>query len=279
MSYECCFDGMSRVRRADNTTIFLKDVQLGDRLASVDTWTGDLVYSDVYYVRTRWEPQHSGMKLFEIVVDEPGEARPRKLRLTWDHLVYVQRKDRPVMGAPLSSGLHERLAKDVQAGDVVWVLPENATAHHSTSGKHQPLEPRVVTLVHEIVRYSPLTSVHTLAGPVVVDGVMASSYEWSSTMRYLENLEIRLLYYTFPSVLKSGMYQRMCDFFDDYVFEPIHHALRHAFGWLGWGAYHDLRVEAVPVARSHLEAAGGGAGVGAGQPPSWVRQPGLQSEL
>ena len=67
-----------------------------------------------------------------------------------------------------ADSVRERLAKDVVVGDTVWISPEWSTT----------LVARRVVGVKEVVRYTPLTSVHTLAGPVIVDGVLASSYEW-----------------------------------------------------------------------------------------------------
>lgn len=90
MHYTCCFDGTSTVLRADNRTVQLQDVQVGDKIASIDVRTGRMVFSDVYYVRTRMEPTRTGMKIYEVTVaDESSVSGSRVLRLTWDHLVYV----------------------------------------------------------------------------------------------------------------------------------------------------------------------------------------------
>lgn len=58
------------------------------------------------------------------------------------------------------------MARDVAVGNYLWVRASNGLVLRRVLSKSVSLETR------------PVVSVYTLAGPVLVDGVVASSYEW-----------------------------------------------------------------------------------------------------
>jgi len=208
MTYTCgCFDGEGRVTLADNTTVPLSQLRVGDRVLAMDTTTGAAVFSDVYYVATA-KADDAEASIVHIVVE--GHDQP--LRLTDGHLVWATdlAKWTPTANAA-RVGRHVRAA-DVLKGMFVWVAEGQGAAS---------LRPRRVEGVERVASTAPLVSVHTLAGPVVVDGVLASGYEENAAANMLEAAEARLLYRFAPSIAKSAWYQAHAQWWDAHVSEPL----------------------------------------------------------
>lgn len=211
-SYTCgCFADDSTVLRADNTTVALTSVRMGDMVQSINA-AGELEFSPVYYVR-EFNQAGANAKLVELTV----EGAARALRLTTDHLVYVSRFWAP---SATVAAAEEMMAADVKVGMYVWYA------------EGQKLALRRVDAVEVRDSVQRFVSMHTLAGPVVVDGVLASSYEWSSWWAALDNFELRTMFKYFPAVATSEWYQSHVAAWDDAVAEPIAATLRAVSEWV-----------------------------------------------
>lgn len=211
MQYTCgCFDGAGTALRSDNVTVPLTDLNIGDVVQAVDAH-GNAVWSDVYYLRVG----DAGDKHVTAIKLEDG----RTLRLTDDHLVYVSPKW-TTSTTPRPDTSTERQAQDVRVGEYVWT--------RSTAGGADKFLLSKVAAVDTEVSSHPLVTVHTLEGPVVVDGVLASSYEYSSTLRWWENLEDRIVYTLLPDLAKSASFAAYQDAWDFWVGNPLHFAVRAA---------------------------------------------------
>lgn len=222
MTYTCgCFDAAGRVRLEDNSTVALSDVRVGDRVLAMDAATGAPVFSDVFYVRAA-KQDAAAAPMVHLTVS--GHEAP--LRLTTHHLVWVTDAAKWSPAANPARVGHRVQADAVAAGTYVWVA--------STEGV---LLLRRVERVERVQSTSPLVTVHTVAGPVVVDGVLASSYEVDAAVGSLEALEARVLYSWLPAVAKSEWYQAHARWWDANVAEPLLEPLLNALsGAAQWSA-------------------------------------------
>lgn len=144
-----CFPGRSLVRTADGSSKRLDQVQLGERIAALDSH-GDIVYSEVIAFLDR---SFAERRQFVRLTTESG----RVLTLTPAHLVPVE-------------GRSTVFAGRVQPGDKILVrdpADENEVQHRLRWDK--VIDNR---LVLEEGIYAPLT----MEGTVLVDDVVASCY-------------------------------------------------------------------------------------------------------
>jgi hypothetical protein len=134
----------------------LDALQIGDVVQAVDESTGKLVWSPVYMF---FDATTAATRDFlRIQLRSIKQGRLHMLHITPNHFVYA--------GPPASSSLaHARLvhAGTVHMGDTMWVRGEGGRV----------VESEVVDV--ERVPGEGLFSPHTLAGSIVVDGVMAHS--------------------------------------------------------------------------------------------------------
>ncbi|XP_076240840.1 hedgehog signaling protein [Calliopsis andreniformis] len=144
-----CFPGRSLIRTADGTTKRLDQVQLGDRIAALDSH-GDIVYSEVIAFLDRSLKER---RQFVQLTTESG----RVLTLTPAHLVPVE-------------GRSSVFAGKVQPGDKILVRDPA----HENDVQHRLRWDKIVStrLVLEEGIYAPLTT----EGTVLVDDVVASCY-------------------------------------------------------------------------------------------------------
>jgi hypothetical protein len=214
------------VQLPDNSTKVLTDVRIGDTVAAVDAATGQRVWSEVYWTRTQ---RNVRAGLTELTV-RSASGQLSKLLLTWDHLVYVGTEHDTFLDAsPV-------MARDVRVGSVVWVSGTPGAPATGSVGKGMVLSNAVVPQTADLV------TVHTLAGPVVVNGVVASSYEWDEGLKAVENAEARWMYTHFPAFAKSSAYRWIAEMSDDWINEPVVQAWR----WLRGGDAGQGRRVAAP---------------------------------
>lgn len=211
-TYTCgCFDaeGTVSVERdgGANETVPLSQVRVGDRVLSIDEATGMPLFSDVFYVNVGNADGGATADVVEVTVDGVAAA----LRLTREHLVFASKNGLwSPSGTPASMG-HQVQAGALREGDYVWMH----------SGGSAMAQLRRVEAVAVASRKTALVSVHTLAGPVLVDGVLASSYESDATLAMLEATEARWVYKLAPSIAKSELYQAHARWWDENVSEPL----------------------------------------------------------
>lgn len=197
--------------REDNVTLQLSDVQLGDRVLTVNK-DGSVAFSDVYYKRNRLASPDTEEEVVEIRLGS-GE----KLSLTPNHLVYVKERNDPRVYAtrPIPAG-------EVVVGNELWT----AQPIISSSAVSSP-----VVSVKRAKATVGFHSLYTLQGAVVVDGVLASSYddkqgEWYG---FADNIEERLMYIFAPTFARTRMFQAYSDAWESMRF-PVW------LDWAGWSA-------------------------------------------
>ncbi|OAD53896.1 Sonic hedgehog protein A [Eufriesea mexicana] len=174
-----CFPGRSLVRTEDGSTKRLDQVQLGDRIAALDS-SGDIVYSEVIAFLDRSLTER---RQFVQLTTESG----RVLTLTPAHLVPVE-------------GRSSVFAGRVQPGDKILVkdpADENEVEHRLRWDK--VVDNR---LVLEEGIYAPLTT----EGTVLIDDVVASCYAFVDNQ---EVAHIAFLPYRMWSSVKSFFERRL----------------------------------------------------------------------
>lgn len=174
-----CFPGRSLVRTEDGSTKRLDQVQLGDRIAALDS-SGDIVYSEVIAFLDRSLTER---RQFVQLTTESG----RVLTLTPAHLVPVE-------------GRSSVFAGRVQPGDKILVKDpseENEVEHRLRWDK--VVENR---LVLEEGVFAPLTT----EGTVLVDDVVASCYAFVDNQ---ELAHIAFLPYRMWSSVKTFFERRL----------------------------------------------------------------------
>lgn len=205
MTYTCgCLSAEGKATRmvGPNSTelVPLGDLRIGDTVLSADPATGETLFSDVYFMRLTKEGGAADPAAATVtrvsVVEDNGERRT--VSLTGGHLLYKANGDAVT-------------AEDVVRGDWVWM---------AASGRSSGLVPRRVVDVEVVASDAGLVTVATMAGPIVVDGVLVSSYEWSDVWGPLESLDDRLLYALAPSFAKSEAWQKHAQWWDVNVAEP-----------------------------------------------------------
>jgi hypothetical protein len=146
-----CFPGAATVTLAGGETRALSELAVGDKVLTVAA-DGSRAFEDVIFFDHELA---AGVHAFVRLNLASGAA----LELTGGHFVPV--------GAKLSEAVMTR-ARDIKAGDAVFVLPAGAAA----------AEPVLVDSAGAVTREGAFAPV-TTGGRVVVDGVVASSYsDW-----------------------------------------------------------------------------------------------------
>lgn len=144
----------------------MSEIRLGDRIAAMDSATGQLVYSEVLLFLDRDPNRH---RRFVTLLTESGS----RLSLTETHLIHVATAMGGGDGCPeagLSSCFRPTYAGSVEVGQHVLVA---ATGDDGGSTSDFRVE-TVVAVSWDSYRgvYAPLTA----AGTLVVDSVVASCY-------------------------------------------------------------------------------------------------------
>jgi hypothetical protein len=146
-----CFPGAATATLADGTTKPLSALVVGDRVLTVAA-DGSRAFQEVVFFDHELPTGNHAFVRLNLV---NGAA----LELTGGHFVPV--------GDKLAAAVMTR-ARDVKAGDAVFVLPAGAAA----------AEPVLVDSTEAVVREGAFAPV-TTGGRIVVDGVVASSYsDW-----------------------------------------------------------------------------------------------------
>jgi hypothetical protein len=163
-----CFDANSTTvwrRDADRwATTSVKDVRVGDVVATLDDTGERIVASDVCYVASGAAPR-TGVSLIQL---ESGD----ELRVTDEHLVWLENRNTFVM------------ARDVRVGDVLRVAATSVTT----------------AAVRGVVRNAgtgALVTLFTVRGTVLANGMLASCYEHSHAIQRWTSIDTRLLYAIF----------------------------------------------------------------------------------
>lgn len=168
-----CFPASSTVTLADGSTKTMASLRIGDKVLSVDENTGNLVYSEVY---TFFESDRSNVNTYltlklgrmDVTGRCLGETTPPnvvsqstwELHVTHNHAVYRSRE-----GSTSLSDAELIHAGKVVVGDVMWAVETSKDATATAAcviGVEKQLE---------VGTFAP----HTLAGSIVVDGVVAHS--------------------------------------------------------------------------------------------------------
>ena len=149
---------------ANNRSIPLKELSVGDQVLAVDRNTGHLVYSDVIMMLDKQE--NVSAQFLEITTAKST------LTLTKNHLVFVMPEDHlmspEIHSHTWSNFIQPIYAEDVKVGQYVFIR------HSITDHKLTPSSSRVVSVKHVVRKgvYAPLTS----HGTIVVGDTVASCY-------------------------------------------------------------------------------------------------------
>ncbi|XP_014225964.1 sonic hedgehog protein A [Trichogramma pretiosum] len=149
-----CFPGTSTALTADGRRVALAELQLGERVAALDSATNRLVFSEVIGFIDRATAERRQFLRLRL-------GSGKQLKLTATHLVPVQ-------------GRGTVFAARVSPGDRLLVRSQNSSSS-SSNGASQALrweEVLDVELVLEEGAYAPLTA----EGTLLVDDVVASCY-------------------------------------------------------------------------------------------------------
>jgi hypothetical protein len=148
------------VRLSDGTRRRMDALRVGDTVEAMDESSGELIWSPIYMF---FDADATRRTIFlDIHLQEIQGSRDRRvLRVTPNHFVYATSAALMADDVSKASLLH---AGAVRVGDTMWVSSES----HSVAAAS-----KVVAVEH--VPGQGVFSPHTLAGSIVVDGVVAHS--------------------------------------------------------------------------------------------------------
>jgi len=151
-----CFPSDASVLLENGSRKVMSELQVGDRVQVVDTATGKLGFSDVY----TWMDKHSSIvkNYLKLTVAGRSNNSTKELQVSDNHFVYAAKPSAPLSQARL---VH---AKYVEVGDAMWL---------AFDGESQATE-GIVTSVATVTNTGAWAP-YTLAGSIVVDGVVAHS--------------------------------------------------------------------------------------------------------
>ncbi|TMW60445.1 hypothetical protein Poli38472_000487 [Pythium oligandrum] len=152
-----CFPESAQVLTRDRGLQRIADVSVGDSVLAMEA-DGTPVFSDVYYIPLDSDPrvQTQFLRVHHQSLRDGQRLPP--LELTPAHLVYTQPND--------SVRFEVKPARELLLDDRLIILPFDATSSASAS--------RVVAL--EMVARRGPTTLYTMTGTVVVDGVVCSNF-------------------------------------------------------------------------------------------------------
>jgi hypothetical protein len=266
MTYTCgCFGVNTTVEVEGKGTSTAGSLQVGDSVRSVDA-SGRLVWSPVYHVNRPGPGAEINASLVDVRVAPEG-ADSLTLRVTAEHLVYVVKPS--ALSRLLAAEHHQELlhgsglhtctaeacptvgdagevpASLLRAGDVVLAAPgQDGETATSVSLR------RVLGV--ELARGNGVVTVHTLAGPVVANGIVASSYECDSNHGYWDSVDLRTAYQMAPWLAKAGWFREAVAWADRVVYDGSP-SLARVFGAVVPLDLRDAEAELFPV--TSLEAA------------------------
>lgn len=169
-----CFPARATVLLSDGTRRTMADIQIGDEVQVVDMATGRRSFSPVYtsfhtlpngmfpYVQLRLAPLNDASPSEPGVCNATDVASMKTLRASANHFVYATKGANPLISA--ARLVH---AGRVTVGDTMWAECPGSEGTEALC----PSRVVEVSSVVDVGAYAP----HTLAGSIVVDGVLAHS--------------------------------------------------------------------------------------------------------
>jgi len=177
-----CFHGSTQLQLLDGSTKRIDEVQVGDRVASVNE-EGNLDYVDIVYLP---HLENKDIATFIEIACETEDGMQTSIKLTEDHFLYTRG-----MSTDTFSSAAVVIAADVEEGDEIWFLGESVVA-----------EVCLVTSTYTHVA-NGVYSAFSSNGRLVANGIVASSYagrttglvDYSHNMAHWGTLAHRVVYH------------------------------------------------------------------------------------
>jgi len=209
-TYTCgCLGANATVTARGRGDVRAADLRVGDAVRSLSSSTGRAVWSDVFHVAKPSEEASANASLVDVrVAGSPAEP----LRLTAEHLIYVVPPsaigpaDSALLRSNGSVACGGRSAADAKCPGVAEARPVPAallrpgdvvlTLGHGPGEGASPGLARVTGVTPAVA--SGVVTVHTLDGPVLASGVVASSYECDEGHGWWDTVDLRAAYVAAP---------------------------------------------------------------------------------
>ena len=191
-----CFDAESTVRIHVNSskvsTVKLRNLKLGDRVESIDETTGNITFSEVYFIAHSTDDQKVELRWIQC---RDKSNRKYTLGLSARHLMYASKK-REHSVAYISEDAIPTRADQLSVNDYLWV---------KLKYKLIPCQIRMIRKYSAEVRH-PLTKNHH----ILVNGVHASVHTISEDFYRILSAPLRwIYYYLHPGLNSSWLVQKL----------------------------------------------------------------------